>query len=77
MTYNGHVENGIIVLDEPASLPDGVRVVVEVTGQRTSPTESLPKSRYDRYRSLIGVLDAMPENWATGHDAYLREQHGS
>ena len=30
MTYNGHVENGAIVLDEPASLAEGARVKVEI-----------------------------------------------
>ncbi len=29
MTYPGRVKNGMVVLDEPASLPDGTRVRVE------------------------------------------------
>jgi hypothetical protein len=30
MTYQGHIENGIVVFDEPISLPDGTEVRVEV-----------------------------------------------
>jgi len=30
MTYQGHIRNGIIVLDEPASLAEGARVRIEV-----------------------------------------------
>ncbi len=30
MTYQGHVENGIVVLDDPVPLPDGARVEVAV-----------------------------------------------
>jgi hypothetical protein len=30
MTYRGHIQNGVAVLDEPAQLPDGTLVRVEV-----------------------------------------------
>jgi len=30
MTYQGHIENGQVVLDEPAALPEGARVSVFV-----------------------------------------------
>ena len=29
MTYRGHIQNGQIILDEPANLPEGTRVSVE------------------------------------------------
>lgn len=32
MTYQAHFENGVIVLDEPANLPDGAKVRVELLG---------------------------------------------
>lgn len=32
MTFQGHVENGMIVLNEPLPLPDGTPVVVEAQG---------------------------------------------
>jgi hypothetical protein len=45
MTYRGHVQNGQITLDEPARLPDGTQVNVEVVeqeGRITSPKKRLP-----------------------------------
>ncbi len=30
MTYKGHVQNGMVVLDEPVSLTEGTRVRIEV-----------------------------------------------
>ena len=29
MTYKGHIENGVVVLDEPSALPEGTSVKVE------------------------------------------------
>ena len=77
MPYKGHVENGVIVLDEPAALEDGTAVDVEVAGRRADAAEPLQNSLYERYRPFIGTLDGMPEDWAENHDKYLREQHGS
>lgn len=33
MTYRGHIKNGVAVLDEPAHLPDGTSVLIEVQRQ--------------------------------------------
>lgn len=30
MQYDGHVENGVIVLDQPAKLENGTRVKIEL-----------------------------------------------
>ena len=30
MSYQGHVENGVVVFDEPVKLPEGIRVRVEL-----------------------------------------------
>jgi hypothetical protein len=35
MTYRGHIRNGVAVLDEPAQLPDGTAVRVEVERMNT------------------------------------------
>jgi hypothetical protein len=45
MTYRGHVQNGQITLDEPARLPEGAEVNVEVVEQElriTSPRQRRP-----------------------------------
>lgn len=39
MTLKGHIDNGIIVLDEPMRLPNGTRVTVQPnTGKLKDPT---------------------------------------
>ncbi len=48
MTYRGHVRNGQIALDEPARLPEGAEVYVEVPG--TGNAESLRQRRQRRIR---------------------------
>lgn len=42
MTYKGHVEKGAIVLDEPADLKDGDKVVVQVVGSAPSDSGQTP-----------------------------------
>jgi len=39
MTFRGHVQNGAIVLDETARLPEGATVLIEI--------QHLPKSHRD------------------------------
>ena len=51
MTYRGHVENGVIVLDEPAELPEGAPVRVELAEKGSRPTLA------DRLRDVIGIGD--------------------
>jgi hypothetical protein len=37
MTYCGHVENGVIVFDESAQLPEGTKVTVDVKSESVVP----------------------------------------
>jgi len=39
MTYKGHVQNGVVVLDEPVNLTEGTRVRIEVLHE--APSEAL------------------------------------
>jgi hypothetical protein len=43
MTYRGHVQNGVVFLDEPTVLPDGACVDVHVIAGKTPERE--PPSR--------------------------------
>ncbi len=63
MTYRGHVENGVIVLDEPADLPEGASVRVELTDDERRPTQA------DKLRHVIGTIDGPPD-LARNHDHY-------
>jgi len=70
MTYKGHVKNGTVVLNEGGALPEGALVTVEIAG------EDAASSLLDHYRSLIGAIDDLPEDWSENHDAYLRTHCG-
>lgn len=69
MAYKGHVENGVIVLDEPADLQEGAEVAVEVV-QSSIQTKPRPTFR-ERYTAVIGKADGLPEDAAENHDHYL------
>ena len=65
MVYRGHVENGVIVLDEPAELPEGAAVRVELAEEATGPTLA------EKLALFIGCLDGLPADSAENHDHYL------
>ena len=67
MSYRGHVENGTIVLDEPAALQEGAEVRIEVI----QPQE---RTLAERFAPFVGCLDGLPEDLAAQHDHYV---HGT
>ncbi len=69
MTYRGHVKNGVVVLDESASLPEGMSVRVEPLGPEDE-WESLRKGLLHH----AGRVKGMPADMARNHDRYL---HGT
>ena len=69
MTLEGHVVNGQIVLDAPASLPEGTKVRVEVLPAPATSTDS--RTLYERLQPFAGILDGLPEDAALNHDHYL------
>jgi hypothetical protein len=61
MTYKGHVQNGVVVLDEPTDLPDGAEVRVELaSGEPTL---------YQELADIVGIVDG-PSDLAEHHDYY-------
>ena len=48
MSYRGHVQNGVVVLDEPADFAEGALVLVEVL--EATPSEAL--------HPVMGILPA-------------------
>ena len=65
MSYRGHVENGVIVLDEPGALPDGTPVNVE-------PAVPLKRRTLaERLHRVIGAAKGLPSDLARNHDHYL------
>jgi hypothetical protein len=71
MTYKGHVEKGLVVLDEPLPVADGTPVRVEVlTDLATEEPGSIP-SVTDRMAPFIGQAMNLPDDAAENHDHYL------
>jgi hypothetical protein len=66
MSYRGRVRNGVIVLEPPASLPEGAEVEVREVGEEPS----IP-TLYERYKDFIGIADGLPSDSSINHDHYL------
>lgn len=71
MTYQGHVENGHVVLDGGVSLPNGTPVVVTVA-QKMAETKcrEIP-TLYERLKPFIGTVDGLPPDASQNIDHYL------
>jgi hypothetical protein len=68
MEFTGHIEDGVVVLDNGKALPEGarVRVVVFDDDEQSSPYADLLK--------LSGIIDGLPEDFAENHDHYIHGQ---
>lgn len=66
MTLEGHIENGVVVFDQPVSLSNGTPVRVEVV----TPGKTLA----ERFKNVIGAGVDLPEDMAKNHDHYV---HGT
>lgn len=74
MTISGHVENGMIVLDQSIPLVDGTRVRVEVLSGTTEVASGNAPTLLERYSSIVGAVEDLPEDFARNHDHYLHGQ---
>ena len=67
MSVQGHIENGVVVFDEPVAIPEGTSVRVEAL--------ALPrKTLAERFKNVIGAGVDLPDDLAKNHDHYL---HGT
>ena len=74
MIYHGHVRNGVVVVDEAATLPEGTEVRIEVL--LAVPSERLASHGNDRTlaEKLLkhaGKALGLPTDAARNHDHYL------
>lgn len=74
MTYRGRIENGVIVLDPPADLPEGVTVEVRVVEEAVEPPDDEVPSLYEQLKDIIGIAEGLPSDLARNHDHYLHGQ---
>ncbi len=73
MVYKGQVKNGLVVLDEPATLPDGTTVSVRPLKKGASRARRSPalKTAAERFAPFIGQAKGLPSDLATNLDHYL------
>lgn len=82
MTFRGRVHNGIVVPEAGANLPEGAEVRIDVAVSPTSSGDLTVQddgaqpiaSMYDRYKSIIGAVTDLPEDFAANHDHYIHGQ---
>jgi hypothetical protein len=73
MTYKGHVENGMVVLDDPVELPEGAAVSVAVLDffDEHSPADDVGPTLYDRLEPVVGKAKGLPPDAAANVHHYL------
>jgi hypothetical protein len=66
MSYRGRVRNGVIVLDPPATLPEGAKVEISPATENSSePTWA------EVFKDVIGKAVGLPADSSINHDHYL------
>jgi len=72
MVYRGHVENGVIRLEDALTLPEGVAVEVRLLSEDSSAeAEGGILSLYERLKDVVGKAEGLPSDLAVNHDYYL------
>jgi hypothetical protein len=70
MTTRGIVQDGVVILLGPESLPEGAVVSVEVLdGTSTAPNRPGP-SLAEELGDMIGSIDDLPADFALNHEHY-------
>ncbi|HEX5272306.1 MAG TPA: hypothetical protein VFW33_17535 [Gemmataceae bacterium] len=73
MTLQGTVRNGVIVLDPPRALAEGIRVEVIVPESAAGPAQAAP-TLAERLLKHAGTVTGLPADMAEQHDHYT---HGT
>ncbi|TWT40351.1 hypothetical protein RAS1_40590 [Phycisphaerae bacterium RAS1] len=72
MCYQGRVRNGVIVLEEGHSLPEGT--IVEVVAAATGDEDAEAAKLSEELLKLAGTVRDLPADFARQHDHYLHGQ---
>jgi hypothetical protein len=72
MVYRGHVENGVIRLEDAPTLPEGVEVEVRLLSEDAfhEGGEQIP-SLYERLKDFVGKAEGLPSDASVNLDHYL------
>jgi len=72
--YRGHVLDGVIVLDNGVTLPDGTSVRIEAFPGKAGPREGTSSSDlatlFDEIEDEVGPVNG-PQDWSAEADHYL------
>ena len=73
MVYRGHVRNGVVVLDEPVTLPEGLVVNVEPSPmeQQEVAHDNASETLGQKLMNYAGKATGLPSDLAENHDHYL------
>lgn len=71
MTYQGHIENGKVVLDTAPVLAEGTTVVVTIVDKPVEKSERENPTLYERMKPFIGAIDGLPADLSQNIDHYL------
>jgi len=72
MVYDGHVEKGVVVVDDRVTLLEGARVKVEILPLAAEDASggAVP-TLYEQLAPLVGAAKGLPPDLARNHDHYL------
>jgi hypothetical protein len=73
MTFEGHIQNGVAVFDQPVNLPEGLKVRIEPVTEPAPATDKRP-TLAERFKGFIGTADDLPADMAQNHDQYLHDK---
>jgi hypothetical protein len=59
MTIRGHVQNGVVVLDPPAVLPEGTEVEINPVGMPAADQDAMPPEEIARLLATMDQLEPL------------------
>jgi hypothetical protein len=78
MIWHGHIQNGTVVVDDPAEFPDSGRVRIELLPvESASKTPTEPALLGAQLLEIAGKAEGLPADAARRHDDYLERPAGS
>ena len=60
MVIRGRVENGVVILEQNTTVPDGTEVTVIISSNFNGSPEAMTDVERQKYREALDRLDALP-----------------
>ncbi len=73
MTYQGHIENGTVVMEDGVKLPEGRKVTILLADTSAEDVSQHDEglSLYERLKDVIGTAKGLPADASQNVDHYL------